>query len=333
MAQFIVTRLFVLWGLCAICMMLAVQVGIERDNAVLTFKSERADITDIFLYDPATGMTHNITQSHYTEWAFAWSAEGDLLYTAAVNPGQATDELFTMSRLGIENFIETPGLLIFGGSWAPDGRTLAYFSSYPRNVSDIFTIRFPEATATNVTTTDTITETHPLWSPDGRSIMFMREDDLYLKHVETGETSLVADLEAPIDNPVWSPDGETIVFFTSSYISGHNRNFAYRIAPDGSDLHPLALPEIISRTATWSPDSVQIALVANTTDLLFYDLSDDSYHLIPHTARRYAPSWSPDGETLAFIEGRRGYFLDIASQTIQPIAFDSFVTRPLQWKP
>ncbi|MEL6402986.1 MAG: hypothetical protein AAFR81_01370 [Chloroflexota bacterium] len=332
--RMIITRILGLWLICIISLLLAIQIGGARNQPVLTFKSEMDDINDIYLYDPTTGMTHNITQSIYTEWSFAWSAQGILLYTAAVNPGQATDELFTMSRLGEAQIIDTPdSLYSFGGSWSPDGRTLAYFSSHPRNYSDIFIIETDSGIVSNLTETPLTSETHPLWSPDGQSMLFLREDDLYIAHLSTGNITRIADLFDPIDNAVWSPDGETIVFFTSSFATGRTRNVAHRVAPDGTGLQQLDLPEIINTTATWSPDSTQIALIANNTDILLYTLSDNSYQLIPSDERRYAPSWSPDGSVIAFIEGRRIYLFDAETESVQLIAYDGFVTRPLLWKP
>ncbi len=161
----------------------------------------------------------------------------------------------------------------------------------------------------------------PALSPDGRYVTFISQRDvfsldLYVADARTGETlkKLVsANTDAHFDalrfinaTGAWSPD---------------STRFAFVVVDDGD--HRLAIMDVRSRRiletrsvgrfeaitgVAWAPDANRLAVAGTRggiSDLALYDLRDGTSRML--TSDTYAelqPSFSPDGETLAFITDR-----------------------------
>jgi TolB protein len=113
----------------------------------------------------------------------------------------------------------------------------------------------------------------------------------------------------------WSPDGQRIAFYRGVGIEGGGRFDAdwnvFTMAVDGSDIRQLTDASGVAGMPVYSPDGSRIAFMGerdgvadvwvmdadgsdpvNITD--FDDSTLDDYH----------PTWSPDGEQIAFVRGR-----------------------------
>ena len=330
----LVTRSIVIsWCSFILLILLSLFTGNERNSEVVSFiATSDDDNTDIYIYDPVNYMRVNITANEFEEWSFAWSISGSLLYTVNETFGAIHDDLFVMNRPGNAQLIQTPDTLnSFGGVWSPDGNTLAYFSSHPRNFSDIYTISFPGATVHNLTQTDDISESNPLWSPDGEYLLYRLSGDLYLIDLSNGENRRLADLQSsPAESPVWSPDGQFVAFYILNWIDG---DYVFTVPRAGGDMKELALPRTINSPVSWSPDGQQLAIIADNTDLLIYDLETDSFERIEGENRRFGPAWSPAGRWIAFLENRQLHLYDRHSGRIQTVESADRVKTPLIWRP
>ena len=104
---------------------------------------------------------------------------------------------------------------------------------------------------------------------------------------------------------IWSPDGKSIVFTSERNGSAD----LFRVNPDGSGLKALTSDPAYDDQAAFSPDGQKLVFVSTreggTANLWILDLSSlHAQRLTAGAGGDFRPSWSPDGEWIAFSSGR-----------------------------
>ena len=159
--------------------------------------------------------------------------------------------------------------------WSADGSMIAY----QRGTADgpqIFTVRVSDGVSTRVTNAPHGAVDPGGWAPDGGSIIFATVNDAYSHYtaqsldLTTGQTRLIV---PDGSTPRLSPDGAWIAF--NSWLKPHIRLILAN--SDGSGRHVIARFDGDDGLEQWSPDSTQIAFVADIDENGFgthvYDLA------------------------------------------------------------
>ena len=146
------------------------------------------------------------------------------------------------------------------------------------------------------------------WSPDGRRIAYteQRADgswDILVDDLARHRTRALVHAQTAEEQPAWSPDGRSIAFTRQDR---DGRWSLYVVDGNGGRLHRVGPRwKASNENASWSPDGSRIAFTAVTsTGAALFVMDADGTHprrLVTRTPRSYAPAWSPDGRTLAFV--------------------------------
>ncbi|MEW6201392.1 MAG: hypothetical protein AB1546_05420, partial [bacterium] len=220
---------------------------------------------NIYTYDLTTKKERQISAFHWNEFMPAWMKRGSgVLY--ALRAEKSTFIIHGKTSGADFKQITLKNNEAFYPDISPDGRMLAY-QSYTGNNWEIFTLKltekFPESSRKQLTHTSRVNETRPLWSPDGRRILFIanyrnsNDYDLYMMSYPDGVAAPLTAKGNIAPEYVWSPDGTRIAY--TSHASGHGDIFI--VETDGGKKIPVAVTAADERFPVWSPDGNYIAFL------------------------------------------------------------------------
>lgn len=217
-------------------------------------------------------------------------------------------------------------------AWSPDGRWIVYSSDHAGGeIFDLYAVPATGGAVENLTTTDAVSESAALWSPDSKNLAFEQKEstasttDLVLldwasrrKRVLTHETAAGHNWHAV----AFSADGRSL------YVNRQNAAFtnarAWRIDlvnGKASELTPHRGKQLIRLTAV-HPDGNTLALTSNAQDgtsrAALFDLHAQRYRWIDTGAwESHTGSFAPDGKSLLWelnADGRSDVFVyDLAA--------------------
>jgi Tol biopolymer transport system component len=219
--------------------------------------------------------------------------------------------------------------------WSPDGRSIAYTTSwggiYSYDLLEIYVM--PAAGGASVRYTSALNNgAHGAsWSPDGTRwalSIFPDEDSgrtaIGLVNAQPGAPyQIIADPGLPwrsVGGARWSPDGTRIVYTASTFNPPEAvGSIMYWVPSNGG------IPQALVGDGTWtigspdwSPDGTRIVYSSNqvsSTYLLWVMPSSggEPSRLTLSGGPYYSPRWSPDGRKIAYISGGRQIWIIYAT--------------------
>lgn len=208
---------------------------------------------------------------------------------------------------------------------SPDGAMVA-FVQHVREFSQIFTLPVEQPAWARRITATLANCREPHWSPDAKQIAFVRGKGLWIANADGTNAHALTDHPAGNTSPRWSPDGSRIAFISRR----RGWNHLWTIAPSGEGLMQVTCGAFDAVDPAWSPDSEWLAFCSVRED----DLRTCSVYLLPAGGGKEqsisprgcwsgAPSFSPDGNTLAYLSDQDGWFhiylFDLASRSARQL--------------
>ena len=164
---------------------------------------------------------------------------------------------------------------------------------------------------------------NPSWSPDGKRIVFSSERDgsreICVMDADGGNPQNLSNNPDFDGSPSWSPDGKRIAFMSDR--DGDFLHFdIFVMAADGGNQQNITNDPFDERHPSWSPDGKRIVFSSHrdrhfrsrfgiTSEIYVMDADGgNQQRLTKNRKNDWFPSWSPDGERIAFAADRKGDF-------------------------
>ena len=161
----------------------------------------------------------------------------------------------------------------------------------------------------------------PSWSPDGKRIAFMsdREEnfEIYVMDADGGNQRNITNHPNGDWDPAWSPDDKRIAFVTAREEDDWNDDI-YVMDVDGGNQRNITNNRHLVSGPAWSPDGKRIVFVSQreghfrsrfgiTSEIYVMDADGkNEQRLTENRQNDWMPSWSPDGERIAFASDEKG---------------------------
>jgi len=173
---------------------------------------------------------------------------------------------------------------------------IAFFSN-GLGLAAIFVVR-PDGSNARSLTPAGESEFGPVWSPDGRRILFVKTDDLFVMNAQGGGRAKLADGSFGIAEYRWSPNGQMIAYVDTRQVGDNFLNELWVMRADGSGKRKLTT----ATSPSWAPDSRRVAYLNPTGQVrvISADGTGDAAVTSP-AIRASEPAWSPDGSRIAFV--------------------------------
>ncbi len=238
----------------------------------------------------------------------AWSRSGRLLYLQGNGGGET--EPVRVTRAGVQSAIDSAwhgGFNSFAQS--PDGRRLAVGVGLANGALGIWIKQLDRGPFSRLTYSGQ--DRRPAWSPDGRTVAFIRDSlngsSVYQRVADgSAPDRPLARLDRQVQEVTWSPDGRWLVLRTDNGARGLGDIVGVRTSGDTTPV-PLVATEFTELHPAVSPDGRWLAYTSNESGA-------NEVYVRPFpstTGGRWQvsngggmePRWSPDGRELYFVSG------------------------------
>jgi Tol biopolymer transport system component len=208
---------------------------------------------------PPVTITRDVAQPDAFVFRAAVSASGAIVYPPS--GGNSPRHLVLVGRTGSTDSIPGEARLFASPRFSPDGRRLALGITDQAGAEDVWVLDVAQRTWSRLTTSGI--NNRPVWTPDGRRLVYSSNDDLWWIAADGSgrpESLLVANGNRSAGTV--TPDGRTVVFQEQS----SDRNGIRSLVFDSAPASLLIIPWTFAESApALSPDGKWVAYQSDET--------------------------------------------------------------------
>jgi TolB protein len=274
---------------------------------LLVVASNKGGNWDVYLVQPGTGETKNLTDHKAADTEPVWSPDGKKI--AFVSDRDGSREIWLMNADGTAPKQLTKGQIDCSNlRWSPDGSRIAFVAP-KANRGQVHTVDVAGGKVVQLTN-GTVASRQPAWSPDGKKLSYSYyagRYSTYVMNADGGEKTKLTDANGGLD-AAWSPDGSRVAFAAISPKGGWQ---VFTITPDGKRQQQLTdKPNNEGNVyPQWSPDGSRISygvLVDNVFQVAVVNANGTGAKVITSKQSHVYSRWSPDGKSISYTRFEAG---------------------------
>jgi Tol biopolymer transport system component len=300
----------------------------DGKQVAFSWDGEKGDNFDIYVKLVDGGTPLRLTTNPAQEDFPAWSPDGGRI--AFLRQSGSTADLVVIPSLGGQErkLGQTSEVMdLFASrrpSWSPDGKFLAVVDRPPNESAGIFFVSAESGEKRRITSTpgEYIGDASPSFSPDGRSLAFIRirgyaSHDIYVMPVDAngsaaGEPRRITFNPDFIGSADWTPDGRSLVFS----LSGSGGGVLRRVAIAGGQPAPLPGAGEYGEAPSLARHGNRLVYERSVADRNLWRIpgpNSTNHKVAPEkwiasTEDDQEPRFSPDGKRIVFASSRSGNY-------------------------
>lgn len=297
----------------------------DGQQIAFVWDGEQGDNEDIYVKIVGAEGSLRLTSSPAADRHPVWSPDGR--HIVFVRSSEEGSGIFIISALGgterkIVPLHTAPYEGALGPSWSPNGQLLAITdraeSQGPASLL-VVTIENLETRKLTSPPANAFGDFAPAFSPDGRSVAFIRlgsKRGIHIVPVDGGEPRLLTP-EGLLwaERLTWTPDGRDLVFSSGSGARGSSSNL-WKLSASGGTPERLAVGGDNAANPTISSRGNRLAYEQLMQDANIWQIEVPTStptvrvpaRLIASTRHEAGPQFSPDGTRIVFHSDRTGHF-------------------------